>query len=206
MYYNTSVNAQPGAEQHLQVETSDGFELGGEWLVDNLSLELTAFTSNIHNEIYFDLTNYVGYLQGPSRAESTGLEFASHYSPVAGLTLGANYTYNKANIPSATAAADNLNPARLRRPRNLYNLSVEYAGLGDKLGISAYYRGQSSTIDVGNRKLDHYQVLDINTTWNFTPKFQTYCRVLNGLNEQYQEVYPYESASRSAFIGARLKF
>ena len=85
--YNSGPFASPpAAGSTLAEESSQGYDVGVEYDIANgAHFEVTYFDQEIEDEVYFDLTNFSGYLQSTGITRSKGFEIA------ASLPLGARW-------------------------------------------------------------------------------------------------------------------
>jgi vitamin B12 transporter len=189
----------PAAGVSLSEETSNGYDLGLEYFAANGGhYELTYFDQNVEDETFFDLVAFSGYLQSSGVSTSTGVEVGADVPLGERLRFIANWTNNEAK--------NSANEQRLRRPRNLANLGVEYRSAGDRLAVMASYRLSRDAIDIGGVALDDYEVLDISASYSFGKALELYGRIQNATDEAYQEVLGYNTAGRSIYGGVRLHF
>lgn len=194
------------AATELKEESSQGVDVGIEWYrsLDNhqrFSLEATVFYQTIEDEIYFDLVDFSGYLQSDGESKSRGLELAGDYQLNPILAIFANATYN------TTKTRDD--QARIRRPERVANLGVRLTFREDTLRLLANLRRVSDAVNeiygVGRKPLDDYEVLDISVNWKLG-SFLISGRLENATDEEYQEVTDYNTAERSAYLGATYRF
>jgi vitamin B12 transporter len=54
--------------------------------------------------------------------------------------------------------------------------------------------------------LDSFTLVNLGLDWKFSETTQVYGRIENLLDEDYQEIYTYASAGRTAAVGVRMKF
>lgn len=192
----------PAAGLALQEETSEGFEYGIEYLIGNqLRLELVVFDQQVQDAIVFDLAGFSGYLQDTGSSNSEGVELIGEYALSAQLRLSANTTYNDTERPSGLQ--------RLRRPKHLSNLGLQYRSVNQRLSVNAFYRISSDSIDelFGTPvSLDDFEVLDITASYKLSEQFEIYGRLENALNNNYQEVADFVSPDRASYVGIRLNF
>ncbi len=197
--YNRSFGFPPAASVDLDAERSVGFDLALGWYGANgLFLEVVYFDQTVSDEIFFDLLSFSGYLQDDGDADSRGVELVGQFRLGEHLTFSGNYTFNDAE----TAAGE----ARLRRPRHLANLSVDWRGLDGALMLAAHLRLVADAEGFDGLALDDYEVLDVNVTYRFAGGLSLYARVENLLDADYEEVPTYNTAGASAFAGVRYSF
>ena len=193
-------NAGPfGNGVSLQEETSEGFDLGIDYLMENgAEVQLTYFDQEIDNEIYFDLVTFAGYLQSGDKSGSRGVETAIEYPVNSLLTLITNHTYNKTEDSTGTV--------RVRRPKHLANLGVELALLDERLRVLANVRMARDAVDSGSVPLDDYEVIDLSASYTLANGLEAFGRIENLADEDYEEVTGYNTRDRSFFAGMRYRF
>lgn len=202
--YEVSTNSldNPLLPDELQEETSKGVEAGLEWLAEKYRLELVFFRSRIEDQIYYDLINYAGYLQADGITESEGVEFSSKAELFDRTVVGISYTYNETELGEATGASGQ----RPRRPKHLYTVSIETDIWRDRISLAAFYRGARDIIENQFTRIEDYDVLDVNVTWKVIDQAQVYLRLVNAMDEHYQEIPTYNTSGRAAYVGARFHF
>jgi vitamin B12 transporter len=197
--YNDSWGFPPATDAALTAEESEGYDVGIAWYGDSgLYLEAVYFDQTVLDEIYFDLLNFSGYLQGRGDTGSRGVELIAEQTFFRTLTVSANYTYN--DTESASGAA------RLRRPRHLANAGVDWQMPGGAVTLGAHVRAAADAEGVGGVALDDYQVVDINASYRFANGLAVYGRLENLLDEDYREVPNYNTAGAAAYAGVRYSF
>jgi vitamin B12 transporter len=198
--YNAGPFAFPPARGgSLAEEHSRGHDLGIEYrAAGGLRLEATYFDQDIEDEIYFDLAGFSGYLQSPGRSRSRGVELAARVPLGERIELLANWTNNEAD--------NSTNQQRLRRPRNLGNVGVQYNTADERFRLVANYRLAWDSVDIGAVALDDYGVLDVSAAFELTELVELFGRIQNAADERYEEVLGYAAAGRSVHAGVRLRF
>ena len=197
--YNSSFGFPPASGVGLDAERSEGFDLALGWYGDNgVFLEAVYFDQTVEDEIFFDLLSFSGYLQDDGSADSRGVELVGEFAFGDSVSLTGNYTYND----TETASGD----TRLRRPRHLANLALDWRLLGEALVLSAHVRAVADAEGFGGLPLDDYEVVDLSATYRFEGGLSIYGRVENLFDEDYEEVPTYNTAGASAFAGVRYSF
>ena len=199
---NRNAVSPPAAGVALREEASRGYDVGVEFGGTNgLHLELTYFDQEIEDAIEFDLVSFSGYVQSAGVSTSKGVELAAR-APVGGRwELLGNWTYNDAE--------DAAGQQRVRRPKTLGNIGVQYRGASERLAFLASYRLARDAIDTtlfSTAPLPDYEVLDLSVTFDASELLRIYGRVQNATDETYQEVVGYNTAGRSIYGGVRLRF
>lgn len=198
--------------QPLQEENSRGWEVGAEWQLDPVFLELVVFNNQIEDEIFWmNLGGWDGgYVQEAGDTLSQGVEFVTRWQVSEQLELGGNYTYNETELSeNTTIAGAEPGDQRPRRPRHMLNLSAVYSPF-EKLDLAVFYRNSRDAVDyVGGQgpvAIDNYDVVDFTGSWQIQPNIEAYVRWENLLDEDYQTVPGYNTAGSAGYIGARLSF
>jgi vitamin B12 transporter len=194
-----SLASPPASSVTLKEESSQGYDIGLDYVTaGGLRFDLTWFDQDIEDEIFFDPVSWSGYLQSSGRSTSKGVEAGFEMPLSSRWALTANWTYNDAK--------NTTNEQRLRRPKSLGNVGFSFASADGRLRLLTNYRLSMSSIDFGEVTLDDYGVLDVALSYSASDKLEVYGRVENGLDEDYQEVFGYNTAGRSAYGGVRLSF
>lgn len=211
--YNNSQDPASGAPTNLKEESSRGLDVGLEWYItEKTYVEAVVFTTEINDEIYFDLAGFCCYLQDDGKTKSSGLELSGNIELSTHVLLGANYTFNKTSLSdSTTLSGAKGGDSRARRPKHIFNASLETFWLEDQLKLAVFLRNIRDAVDYpyGSTEpvqLDDHQVLDISARWQFNQAVEAYLRGTNVLDEQYQEIGGYHSAGAAAYAGVRLSF
>ncbi len=182
-------------------------------------VDVTYFESVLENQIN-------GFASGPNgtftsvNREGTstreGIEVAASSELFSGLTLSGGYTYLEAKTP------DGLD--EVRRPRHSGRADINYAFGGGKgnLSVGAIYNGEMDdpvrrTILVTipgcctflgaspeRFTLDEYWVVNVAASYEIMKGVELYGRVENAFNEDYQEVFGFETADVAGYVGVRL--
>jgi vitamin B12 transporter len=165
---------------------------------------------DVENEIArqgFSLVNFAG------TATRQGVELSASLFLTSDLSLAASYTYLDASNGDGRPEE--------RRPEHLARLDVNYAfdRKRGNLNLGAVYNGEMfdysairksgpnlfdiTTVDY---LLDDYVLLSAAASYELSPGFQLYGRVENALNENYQEVFGFETADLAAYVGLRFTY
>ena len=192
----------PASNSNLKEEVSTGFEYGVEYMRNNdFRIELTAFDQKVENAIFFDLASFSGYLQDKGISKSQGIELDGSFSLSNSIRINANYTYNETERPNGLQ--------RLRRPRNLLNLGINYRDSTEKLRLSGFYSAVQDSIDEQfglPLDLADFDVLNVTASYQLSDNVEFFARIENALNKEYQEIIGYITPKRSYFLGIRLNF
>jgi vitamin B12 transporter len=198
--FNAGPFAFPPAQgTELSEEESEGYDTGvGYFATSGWYLDVVYFDQKIDNEIYFDLINFSGYLQGDGESSSTGVEVTAEVPLSEIIALTGNYTY--------TDAQDFDGEQRLRTPKNMGNIGLLITPWDDRLEINLNLRVARDSADEFTGSPDDYEVLDVSASYQIMDALQVYGRVENATDEDYQEVPPYRTSGAAAYAGARYTF
>lgn len=195
--YNNSFGFSPATDTPLKEEKTSGVEFGAElYTEDGSTFQAIYFNQKVEDGISFDLVSYSGYVQTLGVARSEGIELIADWQVMDTISVIANYTYNDAK--------DIDDVARLRRPRHLANLGVQY--VEGKLSALANVRVSKDAIDVGGIALDDYEVLDLSATYSLSDRLVLNARIENLTDADYQEVTGFNVAGRTFNAGVRYSF
>ncbi len=198
--YNNGGSAYPPAsDTTLKEERSKGYDFGLSWLAaSGLYLEAVYFDQKVEDEIYFDLTDFSGYLQRNGDTDSSGVELVADWPLLATLSISANYTFND----TETSSGD----SRPYRPQHLANLGLNWRSLAGKLVLGASWRLSQDAQDIDGTQLDDYQVLELTASYQLFEGLQLYGRLENALDEDYEEVPTYNTSGAAGYAGLRYSF
>lgn len=198
--------------ENLEPEENKGWELGVEVPLfdERVVFDVTYFKEELRNEIVtnFPAPLYIGApdnLNGKSHRE--GAELSLVVQPTSDLMLNLSYMYLE-----ATEETDDGDETEARRPRNSGSLSVAYAMFEGKANVflDAVYQGEMDDLEYINATpetrveiADHWTV-KVGSNFQVTENVEIYGRVENLLDEEYEEVFGYNTQGRAAFVGFRL--
>jgi vitamin B12 transporter len=198
----------------LSPEQNIGGEIGIDQKLfnDRLTLSATAF-----NTFYSNLINFAtvpsctaaqvslgGCYYNVGKAHTSGVEVSGDATVVPDVVrLRGSYTYTEARNTET-------NTQLLRVPYNQASLSVVYTGVPN-LEIEPRLllvgpRQDGNFISGGDVTLAGYARLDLITTYKINDNFTAYLRLENLTDANYEEVYNYGTAGRSAYAGLTAKF
>ena len=185
----------------LTEEFSRGFDIGLDWVLANGTLvQVTYFDQKIEDEIFyeFDLATFNdGYRQGQGTSSSKGLELGIDLSLTETLSLNTNYTYNDTE--------DSAGDQRVRRPRDLASMGLAYRGMDSKLNLLASARYSANARDRFN-SLEDYALVDLMANYLVNDELTIFARIENASDKDYVEVTGFNTAGRTAHLGARFNF
>ncbi len=200
----------------LEPETSTSFDVGIEHVFMDGSLEwqFAIFKQNLENEIngfVYDPESFLftaDNMDGKSTRQ--GIEFSAVYDVTEALALGASYTYTDSSESTEAGDVD-----ELRRPQHAGSVTVNYRFLQQRaqLGLTADYGGSRTDIffppfpePSESVTLDSYWLLDFVASYQFGSNTNAYIRATNLLDEDYEQVFGYQTAGQAAYLGLRVDF
>ena len=185
-------------------EQSRSWELGvdKDLLDDRLEIKATYFNAKLKNEIgsksecIENCTNDVWVTQpvnisGISRQK--GLELTSSWLVSESFVLNASYTYTD----STQNGVD-----EIRRANNLGSLNLLWRAQ-DNLRVNVNAQHNGTQTDIGGVILDAFTLVNVNANFNATDKLDLYLRLDNLFDEDYQEVFGYQTLGFGASFGLR---
>lgn len=198
-YNNGSVAFPPASLVRLKEEQSRGYDIGLSWYsTSGILLEAVYFDQTVSNQIVFDLINNSGFIQASGESKSQGIELIGEWPLGESFSLESNYTYNDTD--------DGEGNVRVRRPKHLFNLGVNWRALRDRLILGMNLRGSYEALDIDGEPLDNYSVIDVNASFEMLDGFFIFARVENLMDEDYQEVSTYYTSGAAAYAGVRYTF
>ncbi|MGH1350441.1 MAG: TonB-dependent receptor plug domain-containing protein [Methyloligellaceae bacterium] len=189
--------------ENIKPEESFGWDLGVEWTAPkgSFTIDVTYFDQDLKNEIVGVLVDPVNFISSVENAEGKGnrrgVEIAVKTRLSKQLYLTSSYTYLDAKQNGGEQA--------VRRPKHSVKTNFNYRfdeGRGN-LNLNVNYNGDMA--DIGGVTLDDYVLVNLAGSYKVKPNVELYARVENLLDEDYQEVFGYETAGISAYAGIKIK-
>jgi vitamin B12 transporter len=200
----------------LEPEKNKGFDVGiQQWLFGDItSIDVTYFSERLENEINgfaFDPDSGLftaENLNGKSRRDGVEVELRSRIG--GNLTVTGSYTYTDSREPNDTGgrsrelrrqkqmAALNLNQ-RLLNGRANVNVDVSYTGDQRDRFFPPFPENPQ------NVTLDSYLLFDVTGSFAVTEQLEIYARANNSFDENYQNVFGFQSPERAIYGGVRMK-
>lgn len=199
--------------EDLDPERSESFEIGIDQslLNDALNLQLSWYQQNLKDEI---TTVFLGgglstaqNLDGES--DRDGVEVAASWALNRQLDLRAAYSY----VDAKEQRTPGLETREVRRPQHTGSLQAAWRSDNGRLDtvLSADYSGSRYDLFFGpptfneTVKLDSYWLVDATLQYQLTDEVTLLVRGQNLLDEDYEEVFGYNTPDRSAYIGFRAR-
>ena len=200
----------------LTPEASESVEVGlDQSLFDGrVQLGITWFNTELEDEIdgfVFDPITF-GFTAANKDGDSKrqGVELALNVAVSDTMDLSGSYTYTDA------VEEDGLGNEvdEVRRARHIGSLSLSWQAMDNlQLNLNAQYNGSQQdtffppyppfSLPV---ELDDYTLLNLNATYSATQNLDLYVRLENVLDEDYEEVFGYQTLGFGGYIGVRYNY
>ena len=182
----------------LEAETSESIELGLRYKHNkHQNIRLSAYRNDIENLIAYDFVSMRA--ENINNARIDGLELEYNYSQPNWSLLAA------LTLQNAIDKSDNSDLPR--RPREKFSLQL-HRGLSNEgsVGLEWLYVGerQDRTLS-GNKMLDPYHLINLSGVVKMTRNLFMEARIDNLFDEDYEQVYGYNTPGLSVFVGANYK-
>ncbi|MSR09010.1 MAG: TonB-dependent receptor [Gammaproteobacteria bacterium] len=202
----------------LEPETSKGWEAGLDQPLfeGRVSLGATYFHEDLKNEIngfVFD-PGTGGFtadnLQGESQRR--GVEITALARLTGGLRLAGSYTYLDATEPDALTGDDK---GEVRRPRHVATVNGDWRFFDNRadVNLNLSYVGDRTDVffgppnfDRATVNLDSYYLASVAVSYRATEQVRVYARVENLLDQNYEDVYGYNTPGLGAYAGLGWSF
>ena len=193
----------------LKAEISVNAELGVDYKSNPVDARIVYFNRTINNGIDY---NYIDYnFFNFIKQKVNGIEIELNHRLPHGQSVGVNYTLlngqetNQNRITTTDTITYNY---LLKRPKHSlqmqYNVAINkkwQASLSGRYISSRYDVGGYATPDV---KLDYYTLLNVHIQYQASKGLSFYVDMQNILQDQFQEIYGYNTMGRTIQIGFRL--
>ena len=195
----------------LKPERSEGWEVGVEQDVADgaATLGVTYFESDLESEIF---TTYPAPTFIATSANRDTVSTQSGVEAFAQMRVGKAWSVN-ASYTYLNAREDGVR--EIRRPEHMGSVAVDWRAPAEAGGVTlvARYNGETgdnaftdpSFIPVLVR-LDAYVLVNLNADVRLNDHVDLFGRIENLANEDYEDVFSFETPGRSVFIGARARF
>jgi vitamin B12 transporter len=200
-----------GANEDLKPEESISFEGGVQWFSANKRFDVRAtwFQRNIDNIIAYT-TGYVNW----DKLIDSGVELEAFYKGKK-LTLSGFYAYVEGEIITPVGSGTEMKPNDLiRRPKHSFGFNATWQ-LTDKLlttlTVNTFGRRNDlffdfNTFTTNAVVLAPYQLLDVYIEYSLLNRMKLFGDFRNLLNQEYYEVYGYNTQRFNMMGGIRVSF
>ncbi len=201
---------------NIKPEESKGWEIGFDQrlLDDRVLVSMTLFRDRLEDEIngfFFDPTlgGFGGFtaVNIDGKSEREGVEFAVQAEITSNLNLSGSYTY----VDSTQDDGAGNQIREIRRPEHTASLNANYRFMDDKanvnLGID--YTGEQNDSDFSTFPataviLDDYVLVNMASEYALNRSFSLFGRIENLLDEDYRDVFGFDTPSIAAYAGVRV--
>lgn len=194
---------------NLIPEESTSWELGADQLIMGgaLTLSLTIFEAELENEIdgfVYDPATFAytsNNINGTSERKGAELSAVGNISE--SMSLSAAYTYIDSTGDDAVR--------EVRRPRHIASLNLGWQAAHNlRLNTNIQFTGEQTDVYFPPFPepsqvvaLSNHTLVNINLNYSATEKFEMYLKLENALNENYEEVFGYQTLGFGATLGLR---
>ena len=194
---------------NLIPEESTSWELGADQLIMGgaLTLSLTIFEADLENEIdgfVYDPATFAytsNNINGTSERKGAELSAVGNISE--SMSLSAAYTYTDSTGDDAVR--------EVRRPRHIASLNLGWQAAHNlHLNTNIQFTGEQTDVYFPPFPepsqvvaLSNHTLVNINLNYSATEKFEMYLKLENALNENYEEVFGYQTLGFGATLGLR---
>jgi vitamin B12 transporter len=201
----------------LQPEQSVSSEIGLDqsFLDGTFLLQISLFHQDLDDEIngfVFDPVTFLATAENRGgESNRDGAEIAARWTVSNSFELGAHYTYTDAT--EQDFSGDDVH--ELRRPKHTGGLSADLRALDERFSASlnANYSGTRTDIffpPFPNSSeivtLSNYWLVDLALHYKATESITLFARAQNLFDEDYQEVFGYQTSGVAGFAGVRMNF
>ena len=196
---------------NLQPEESTSWELGIDQQLGELQLSATLFDAELENEIDGFVLDPVtfGYTSGNKEGTSQrqGVELTAAVNMDNNLAISAAYTYtDSVESDGAGGYTD-----EVRRARHTASLNLAWQPMENlQITTNAQYNGSQTDVffppwptPSQTVTLHDYTLLNVNANYSATEKLDVYLRLDNLLDDDYEEVFGYQTLGFGASLGLR---
>jgi len=188
-YYTASLGLTP--------ETSKNTELGIEKQHSWGSSGVKIYKNKVKNRIAWNRLFFpnAAFLN-KGKIETKGIEFIINAN-IADYSVDFSHDYNKSR-------ENNGNTQSIRRPKNTTNLTLSkiYGKFNSRIQIIK----KSSSLDIGNVKLNGYTLVNLSTNYTINNKAKVSLNIKNATDKDYTIVNGYNQLGRTIEVGLNYKF
>ena len=194
---------------NLIPEESTSWELGADQLImgGDLTLSLTIFDAELENEIdgfVYDPATFAytsSNINGTSERKGAELSAVGNISE--SMSLSAAYTYTDSTGDNAVR--------EVRRPRHIASLNLGWQAAHNlHLNTNIQFTGEQTDVYFPPFPepsqvvaLSNHTLVNINLNYSATEKLEMYLKLENALNDNYEEVFGYQTLGFGASLGLR---
>lgn len=198
---------------YLKPEESLGWDIGVEqrFFDGGLTVDVTYFDQNLENEIatVYDASFRSTPVNRSGESLRHGVEVSATMDFFNGLTSTATYTYT-ASTEQTLAGGPRLQ--EVRRPRHAASLDAAYVFYDDRIRVFGEVIRNGRMQDLAYRPgpervpLGAYTLVNVGGSFKVNDTLEIFGRVDNLFDEDYEEVYGYNTQGVTAFAGLKASF
>ena len=195
-----------GGDESFQPEESQSFDIGFDQELFNKKIQVgaTYFYVETENKIAYvsDPITDIGGYQQVGFARSNGIEFYIQYA--ISEDLFTKLIYTRTHTEYALESGDN---QAARVPKDNASFLINWQA-SKKLNLDGevHMVGNRFSDPNNTEKLNSYTLVNLSASYDLTEKFKIFAKVNKLFDEDYEEVYGYNTYGRSFFGGVEYKF
>lgn len=201
--YSSSFKGNPD----LQPEESTSWEFGFDvTIADTTEVAVTYFDETLDNEIQtvYDYSDWSSTsVNQDTQSDRNGVEVSADIALSSQIQLGASFT-------KMTSKEGDLE--EIRRPEKMASLYLNWQSQDGSQNIAINLDHNGGMYDtffgVTSQRmwLGSYNLLSVHASQQLSDNLSVYGRIENGLNEDYEEIYGFNTPQSQAVIGLRVNF
>lgn len=193
------------ANPDLGPETLDNYEIGGTFhILKNLSLSPAVYYARGKDFLYYIATGEkmwgqidIYQRQNISKIEMKGAEVDLNYTPLSGLSLNVNYTYNEPKIKKFADRPELNDKILTYAPKHLVKGSLLWTGGIAEIMVRGRYKTKQYTTEDNSASIPGFAVWDVQISrWFFKHRFYLGGEMLNVFDNRHMNTKDYISAGR----------
>lgn len=201
----------------LRPETSRGWEIGilQKLRDERVMIGATWFNERLKDEINGFVVDPVAFtataINMAGRSRRKGLELTGSFAATEQVALRANYTWLDATQPNR---ANNGQIDEIRRPRNQVAASASWTSVDRRAVVDLHLSHTGEREDdtflppffaPARVTLDPYTLVGVSARYRVAPSCTLLGRIENMLDDDYQEVFGFETEGVSAYLGVKFE-
>ena len=201
----------------LKPEHSLSYDIGfDQSLADGaVTLQVSLFKQDLTDEINGYVPDPVTFEvtaeNMPGKSKRSGVELAMRWKLNNNLALGSHYTYTDSTSQDSLG----VDVREQRRPKHSGGLSMDFIATNERFSssLNADYGGTRTDIFYPPWPqpseivtLSNYWLVDIAAQYRMTDSVVVFAKGSNLLDEDYEQVYGYQTPGRAGYLGLRVNF
>ena len=191
----------------LLPERSRGWDVGlrQPLLDEQITLDATYFRNDFQDLIVFDASlggpAGFGALNNVGQARTSGIELVANLLVTDATDMTVHYTHlNTINEITQTRL--------LRRPDNRVGFGIHHRCRDDRTRLNLDFQYVGTRLDYDDQfsvtSLENYILVNLSSTYQWSPQCELSARAENLFNEQYEEVFGFGTPGIGGFVGVQL--